>query len=64
MFLSGFFFYSNSHILALFFRKTFNAESVQFYTNSSPADFETNRYEYPCIIAIDGNQIGFLWFMT
>ncbi|WP_343633951.1 hypothetical protein [Fluviicola sp.] len=53
-----------SQVKELFFGKTFNAESVQFYTNSSPADFETNRYEYPCIIAIDGNQIGFLWFMT
>lgn len=48
----------------LFFKKTFNPESVQFYTNSSEADFESNRYEYPCIVAIDGKQIGFLWFMT
>ena len=48
----------------IFFQKTFNPESVQFYTNSSLADFETNRYEYPCIIAIDGKTIGFLWFMT
>lgn len=47
-----------------FFQHTFHPESVQFYTNSSLADFETNRYEYPCIIAIDGKTIGFLWFMT
>lgn len=48
----------------LFFHKTFDAQQVQFYTNSSPVDFEENRYEYPCIIAIDGKTIGFLWFMT
>ena len=48
----------------IFFQKTFNPESVQFYTNSSVADFESNRYEYPCVVAIDGNLIGFLWFMT
>lgn len=48
----------------IFFQKTFDDSKVQFYTNSSLEDFETDRYDYPCIIAIDNDKIGFLWFMT
>ncbi len=47
-----------------FFHQTFDAETVQFYTNSSVDNFEEDRYDYPCIVAIDQNKIGFLWFMT
>lgn len=48
----------------LFYHKTFDDSKVQFYTNSSLQNFEEDRYNYPCIIAIDYNKIGFLWFMT
>ncbi len=48
----------------LFFQKAFDNSKVQYYTNSSETAFEEDRYKYPCIIAIDGENIGFLWFMT
>lgn len=53
-----------NQLKAIFFHKTFDPAKVQFYANSSVENFEEDRYNYPCIIAIDSEKIGFLWFMT
>ena len=46
-----------------FLSRLFDAENVQFFTNSSAIEIEENEAYYPAILGIDNAKVGVLWFM-